>query len=121
MKHLRWSDVESEELKPDLTRQIVVGEQLMLARVLLKKGCVVPEHSHANEQVGLLIDGGVTFRVADQSVDLVPGATWCIPAHQPHEVRTGPDGAVIVEAFAPPRDDWRSLEETTPAEPRWPR
>jgi hypothetical protein len=59
--------------------------------------------------------------VGDDTRDLLPGATWCIPTREPHEVRVGADGAVIVEAFAPPRDDWQGLEETTPAEPRWPR
>jgi len=38
----------------------------------------------------------------------------------PHEVRVGPDGAVLVEAFAPRRDDWDALERRAGAEPLWP-
>jgi quercetin dioxygenase-like cupin family protein len=49
LKHIRWNDVELEKLNPLLDRQMITGENLMLARVLLKKGCVVPEHSHLNE------------------------------------------------------------------------
>ena len=97
------------------------GSELTLAVVELEPNAHIPEHSHRNEQVGLLLEGSVTFWVdADERV-LEPGATWCIPAHAPHEVRIGHDGAIIVEAFAPPRDDWRPLAASAPAPPRWPR
>ena len=51
LKHMRWNEVKDEQLNPLLSRKLVVGKELMLARVLLKKGCVVPEHSHVNEQL----------------------------------------------------------------------
>ena len=47
LKHIRWNDVEQEKLNPLLDRQMITGDELMLARILLKKGCVVPEHSEA--------------------------------------------------------------------------
>ena len=50
-KHLAWKEVELEELTPLFHRQLIVGNGIMLARILLKKGSVVPWHSHANEQV----------------------------------------------------------------------
>jgi unsaturated pyranuronate lyase len=97
------------------------GNELTLAVVELEAGSIIPEHGHLSEQVGLLVEGSVTFRVGAEERKLLPGASWCIPAHAPHEVRVGVDGAVIVEAFAPARDDWRSLEATPSATPRWPR
>jgi len=97
------------------------GSELTLAVVELEPDTVIPEHSHRNEQMGLLIEGSVTFRVDSDERLLDPGASWCIPPHTPHEVRVGPSGAIIVEAFAPPRDDWRALHETPPAAPHWPR
>ena len=51
LKHIRWNEVEQEQLNPLLDRQMIPGQDLMLALVLLKKGCVVPEHSHVNEQL----------------------------------------------------------------------
>ena len=33
-----------------------------------------------------------------------------IPAHTPHSVEVGPDGASLVELFAPPRADWGALD-----------
>lgn len=97
------------------------GAELTLAVVELEPNASIPEHSHRNEQVGLLIEGNVAFRVGSDERVLGPGATWCIPAHVPHEVRVGSAGAVIIEAFAPPRDDWHALETTAPAPLRWPR
>jgi quercetin dioxygenase-like cupin family protein len=51
LKYIPWNAVELEDLNPLLQRQFVVGQEMMLARVLLKKGCIVPEHSHHNEQI----------------------------------------------------------------------
>jgi quercetin dioxygenase-like cupin family protein len=96
------------------------GAELTLAVVELDPNSAIPEHSHPNEQVGLLIEGSATFRVGSVARSLSPGASWCIPAHAPHEVHVGAEGAVIVEAFAPPRDDWRALDETPPTPPHWP-
>src|SRR3981189_3013242 len=46
----RWDDMPREELHDKLSRRLITGDQLMLAHVYLKKGCVVPKHSHHNEQ-----------------------------------------------------------------------
>jgi quercetin dioxygenase-like cupin family protein len=84
------------------------GKELTLAVVELDPGSVIPEHSHANEQAGILVEGAVTFRVGAETHDLVRGASWCIPANAPHEVRVNAERAVIIESFAPPRDDWQA-------------
>ncbi|PYX23984.1 MAG: hypothetical protein DMG87_04285, partial [Acidobacteria bacterium] len=55
LRYLPWSAVELEDLNPLLQRQLVVGQNIMLARVLLKKGCVVPLHSHHNEQITYIL------------------------------------------------------------------
>ena len=63
-----------------------------------------------NEQVGVLLRGSMRFRIGDEEREVARGATWCIRAHVPHAVRTGPDGATIAEVFAPPRTDWAGNE-----------
>jgi quercetin dioxygenase-like cupin family protein len=84
----------------------VQGDRLTLAVVELSANSVVPEHRHANEQCGLVIEGEVTFRVGDEERVLGPGGTWRILGDTPHSVVTGPGGAVVVDVFAPARDDW---------------
>jgi quercetin dioxygenase-like cupin family protein len=98
----------------------VHGERITLGIVELDPDALVPEHSHENEQLGLVLQGSMTFRVGDESRELGPGGTWNIPANVPHEVAAGPEGAVVVDVFAPTRDDWSQFEPQAPREPRWP-
>ena len=103
----------------------VQGERLTLAVVELAPGAVVPEHRHANEQCGLVIEGEVTFRIGEEERVLGPGGTWRIVGDTPHSVVTGPAGAVVIDVFAPARDDWDDRPTVgTPDEPAgrvWPR
>jgi len=62
----------------------------------------------------------MTFRIGDETRELGPGETWTIPSNVPHEATAGPDGAVVLDVFAPVRGDWVSLEPAEPREPRWP-
>lgn len=96
------------------------GERLSLAVVELDPLSVVAEHSHENEQLGIVISGSVSFRVGSEVRELGPGATWRIPPNTPHEVHTGSEGAVVIDVFAPTREDWRAVERDEPRAPRWP-
>ncbi len=98
----------------------VDGENCSFGVVELAPDSVVPEHRHPNEQLGIVVSGSVRFRVGDEERELGPGGTWRIPPDVPHEVATGPDGAVVVDVFAPPRADWAALERTQPRSARWP-
>ena len=98
----------------------VQGERITLAIVELAPNAVVPEHRHAAEQLGLVIRGQMHFTVDGETRDLGPGGTWRILGDVPHSVVTGPQGAVVVEAFAPARHDWREIEHDEPRSPRWP-
>jgi len=98
----------------------VHGRETTLAVVELDASSLVPEHHHRNEQLGLVITGSVTFRVAGETRELGPGSTWRVPADVPHEVRAGPEGAVVLDVFSPPRGDWDGVERDDPRAPRWP-
>ncbi len=98
----------------------VHGERITLGVVELEPNAIVPEHNHENEQLGMVLSGSLTFRIGDESRELGPGGTWCIPANAPHEVVAGPEGAVVIDVFAPTRDDWSQFEPQAPRAPRWP-
>ncbi|MFL5964763.1 MAG: cupin domain-containing protein [Gaiellaceae bacterium] len=95
----------------------VSGNEASLVAVSLDPGTKVPEHSHANEQTGMLVSGSLSFRIGDEAQELVPGATWVIAADVPHSVDAGPEGAFLIELFAPPRADWADLERLEPSPP----
>jgi len=118
--------VELDELGPqDIWAGVAVravhGVRITLGVVELEADSVVPEHRHENEQLGIVLSGSLTFRVGDESRELGPGGTWRIPANTPHEVTTGPDGAVVIDVFAPTRDDWSAFEPEAPRTPLWPK
>jgi quercetin dioxygenase-like cupin family protein len=103
-----------------IAARMVSGERLTLAVVELDPGAVVAEHKHENEQLGLLLQGSMAFRIGDEKREVGPGEIWTIPANTPHEAVAGPDGAVVIDVFAPPRDDWAALEPQPERPPRWP-
>jgi quercetin dioxygenase-like cupin family protein len=98
----------------------VHGARTTLGVVELDPGSHVPEHAHENEQLGMVLKGEVEFRVGEETARLGPGGTWCIPANVPHEVRVGPAGAVVIDIFAPGRDDWRERPQAENRPPLWP-
>ena len=105
LKYVPWSSVELEDLSPQLKRQFVVGENVMIARALLKKGCVVPLHSHHNEQVTYILEGALKFVLKDREVIVRAGEVLCIPPNLPHEAIAMED-TVDLDIFTPPREDW---------------
>ena len=63
----------------------------MLAHVLLKKGCVVPEHSHPNEQVTYILEGALKFWIDGKEIVVRPGEVLTIPPHMPHKAEAVED------------------------------
>jgi quercetin dioxygenase-like cupin family protein len=105
MKHFSWDSVELEDLNPLLQRHFIVGQNVMLARVLLKKGCVVPEHSHHNEQITYVLDGALKFWIDGKVIVVNSGQVLTIPPHMPHKAEALED-TVDLDVFNPPRADW---------------
>lgn len=87
----------------------VEGERITLALVELAPDAVVPGHQHEAEQLGMVIEGSVTFTIGDERRELGPGGMWRIPSNVPHQVTTGPAGATVIDLFSPPRADWDGL------------
>jgi quercetin dioxygenase-like cupin family protein len=100
--------------------RVVHGDQITLGVVELDPDSHVPEHRHENEQLGICLAGSLLFRVGDETRELAPGGTWLIPSNVPHEVHVGPKGAVVIDVFVPPRDDWREAERVDVRPLRWP-
>ncbi len=105
LQYVPWHTIPLEELNPLLQRQFVVGQEIMLARVLLKKGCIVPEHSHHNEQLTYILDGALKFWIDGKEIVVHSGEVLCIPAHMPHKAEALED-TVDLDVFNPPRADW---------------
>ena len=116
LRHIPWDSVTIESVNPLLGRQLVVGQNIMLARVLLKKGCIVPEHSHPNEQVTYILEGALRFWIDGREIVIHAGETLTIPPNMPHKAEAVED-TVDLDVFYPPRADWMS--GTRSRQPGW--
>jgi quercetin dioxygenase-like cupin family protein len=104
----RWDEIPRETLSPLLDRRLITGDQMMLAHVYLKKGCVVPKHQHENEQLTYILEGALRFWIGeDQKEEVVvrAGEVLHIPSNVPHKAEALED-TLDVDVFTPPRQDW---------------
>jgi quercetin dioxygenase-like cupin family protein len=114
------ADIEQLPIWEAIHARRVEGERITLAVVELDPGAVAPEHTHPAEQLGIVLSGELRFRVGDEERLLRPGGTWRIPSEVPHSAVAGPEGAVVIDVFSPPRADWHALEPLGLSTPRWP-
>ncbi|HWX09264.1 MAG TPA: cupin domain-containing protein [Gaiellaceae bacterium] len=106
--HYRWDDLPREELNPEIGRRFITGDSMMIAHVYLKKGAIVPKHSHHNEQLTYILEGVLRLTLGEdesQVVDVAAGEVLHIPAHLPHSAVALED-TLDVDVFSPPREDW---------------
>ena len=117
----QFASVSPQKIWEGVLVRAVHGERVTLGLVELAPNSVVPEHSHPNEQMGVLIRGSfIRFRVGDESKEIRPGDTWRILGGIPHEVETGQEGALVVELWSPTREDWEEFEREEPRPTGWP-
>lgn len=105
LRHVPWQTIDLEELNPLLQRQFVVGRDIMVARVLMKKGCIIPLHSHYNEQFTYILEGALKFWIDGKEIVVNAGEVLTIPPHMPHKAEALLD-TVDLDVFNPPRADW---------------
>ncbi len=93
-------------LCPGVAARIVPGDKVMFSVVTLDPGAVVPEHSHPHEQMGIVLSGTMELTIAGETRTLAGREVYRVPGGVPHSARGGPAGAVALDAFSPPREDY---------------
>ena len=104
----RWDDMPKEKVSDVLDRRLITGDKVMLTHVYLKKGALVPQHNHHNEQITYILEGGLRFWIGDDEsevIDVRAGEVLHIPALVKHKAEALED-TVDVDIFSPPRQDW---------------
>jgi quercetin dioxygenase-like cupin family protein len=106
--HYRWDDLPREELNPLLHRRFISTDRMMLAHVYLEQGCIVPTHSHENEQLTYVLEGSMRFWFGEdesQILDVGVGEVLHIPSNLLHKAEAL-EKTLDVDIFCPPRQDW---------------
>lgn len=104
----RWSDLPLENVTPQLDRKFIYGERIMIARVELRQGCVVPMHSHEHEQVSSVVEGALRFWIGEDEAETLvvhAGEVLHLPSRVPHKAEALAP-TVVLDTFSPPREDW---------------
>src|SRR5881409_1195638 len=104
----RWEEMPREKVSAMLDRRLITGDRMMLAHVYLEKGCVVPKHSHENEQLTYILEGTLRFWLGDDEsevVDVAAGEVLHIPSNVPHKAEAL-EQTLDLDVFCPPRADW---------------
>ena len=105
VKHYNWDTVPEEQMNASMTRQVIHSETMTVVRLRLRKGALVPQHHHINEQISMLASGKLKFVVAGEERVLQGGEILTIPPNAPHWVEALED-TVVVDVFSPVREDW---------------
>ncbi len=109
-----WEDMPRERVTAALSRRLITGERMMLAQVYLDKGCIVPRHSHENEQLTYILAGSLRFWIGEHGEEelvIRAGQVLHIPSNVPHMAEALED-TLDVDVFSPPRQDWLDGTDT---------
>ena len=104
----RWEEMERERVTDAIERRIINGDRMMLTHVYLRKGAVVPRHSHENEQFTYILEGALRFWIGEDGAEVLEvraGEVLHIPSNVPHKAEALED-TLDVDVFSPPRQDW---------------
>ncbi len=94
-------------LAEGIEASIFPGEHVMLSVVKLAPHSRGTSHSHPEEQWGVMLEGSCTRIQGDEAVEVKPGDFWHTPGGVTHTIVTGPEGAVLIDIFSPPREEYK--------------
>ena len=101
----RWDEIALEKITEMASRKIVTGEREMLAQVYLKRGCLVPMHSHDSEQMTYILQGALRFQIGGEEITVREGEVLHIPSFVEHQAEALED-TFELDVFSPIRGDW---------------
>ncbi|MBI3263697.1 MAG: cupin domain-containing protein [Acidobacteria bacterium] len=101
----RWDEIALEKVTELVSRKIITGEREMLTQIYLKKGCLVPMHSHVSEQMTYILQGALRFQIGGEEITVREGEVLHIPSWVPHQAEALED-TFELDLFSPIRQDW---------------
>lgn len=105
-RHDAWDTIPIEHLAQGIERQMIWGERLMVCRLRFAPHVVTPVHTHAHEQMTLVIKGRVLFTVSGRTRPASPGDVLHFPPHVEHGATMQDEEVVLIDIFSPIREDF---------------
>ena len=95
------------QLTDGISTRIFPGDQAMLSVVRVAPNAMGTLHQHPEEQWGVMLEGSAIRLQGGEEIAVKKGDFWRTPGGVEHSVIGGPDGAVILDVFSPPREEYR--------------
>jgi quercetin dioxygenase-like cupin family protein len=93
-------------LGPGVDIFTAAGDGIMLSLVEFQPRAAVELHSHPHEQMGMLLEGELTFVIGGETHVLGPGDMWRIPGNVEHSAIAGEAPVKALDVFHPIREDY---------------
>jgi quercetin dioxygenase-like cupin family protein len=106
----RWDEIALEKITEMISQKIVTGERQMLAQIYLKRGALVPMHSHESEQMTYILQGALRVRVGGEEMTVREGEVLHVPSWILHQAEALED-TFELDVFSPVRQDWLRGED----------
>ena len=106
----RWDEIALEKITETISQKLVAGEREMLAQVYLKRGALVPMHSHESEQMTYILQGALKVVVGGEQMTVREGEVLHVPPWIPHQAEALED-TLELDVFSPVRQDWLRGED----------
>lgn len=97
----------ARELAAGLTTRVFPGDQAMISIVRVEPNAEGKLHHHPEEQWGVVLEGSAVRTQGDAKMQVAKGDFWRTPGNVPHTIKAGPDGVVVLDVFAPPREAYK--------------
>ena len=101
----RWDEIALEKVTEMLSRKILSGEREMIAQVYMKRGCLVPMHSHESEQMTYVLQGALKFLIRGEEITVREGEVLHISSWVEHQAEAL-DDTFELDVFSPVREEW---------------
>ena len=86
-------------------KTLAYGDNTLMVKFKLTKGCLMPSHKHPQEQTGYLISGHIVLTIDGERHEMHAGDSWCIKGNVEHYAEAVED-SIVLDIFSPVREDY---------------
>jgi quercetin dioxygenase-like cupin family protein len=102
-RFVRFPDLDPLHVVAGMEFRPVTTDTVMTNHVTIEPNAPLATHHHSEQQIAIVLSGGLTFTVGGETREMRPGDCVVIPPHVPHGGEAGPEGCTVVDVFTPPR------------------
>lgn len=95
VESFRWDELELDRVTEMVSRKVLRSPEHVLTQVYLKRGALVPRHTHPVEQLIYVLQGALRVRVHGTDRVVRTGEVLAVPADAPHQSEALDDAFVL--------------------------